>query len=352
MLLQKAAKTAKQNHAKTRQSYRFKNGLGVRYYPVGRYAQIDYADAFELNIPMEIDQLELPVFLQEVLADGRNGDISQSAWENPEIKDMEKSMTDSMVLALSYQILITFFNLQGTRDIWLTFPNTHHSLISYLKNRAFISPILMQYKVAICTCLVKGYGLEDNSKIEKVFEKCGLSRQNAIFYILFTIENREKELTFDTQDVLVLTVKDIEQEIEDFLNETSTYRLCRYHVNQKLLFIVNANRYSKDEMANELLVSTRMAYALIRPFKSKTFSANYARRAMTNTVNRIIHAYTHYDSKIRLVEGADGMSENTHRDISNLDVLSINGDSDLLKTSMLFNEDSMIDYLDRVRAVA
>ena len=210
-------KIGKQKHAKVNQSCRFRNGLGVRYFPVARYALIDYQDVFELNIPLEIDQLELPVFLQEILHDGRRGEVSQSAWENPEIKDMEKTLTGSMSLALSYQILLTFFNLQGTRDIWLTFPNVHHSLLSYLKNRAFISPLLMRYKIAMITCVVKGYGINDVNKIERVFEKCGLSRQNAIFYLLFSIENREHDLKFDTQDVFVLTVEDMEREIDEFL---------------------------------------------------------------------------------------------------------------------------------------
>ena len=338
-------KVCKSRYVKKNQNCTFLNGLSLRYYPVNRQTTVQYKDIFELAIPTEINQLELPNFMLETQHDAQKGHIIQSAWENPEIKDLDKALTGTTLIGLSYHILLNFLNLQGTRDIWLNFPGLHHSLISYMRNRAIITPMLMQYKIAMLSCCVNNYTLHDLAKIERTFERHGLSRQNAIFYILFAIEKRQETIDFDTDDICVLTMPDMEEEITTFLNQTSTFRLCRYHVAKKLLFIVESNRYSKDEMTNELMVATQIAYSIIRPFKSKLYSENYARRSMTNMVNRIIHAYTNYDSKIRIINKGNEY-ENTHISLANLSVSALDATYDPIQNSMLFSEDHMISYLD------
>jgi len=306
----------------------------------------------EIGLPIEAKQLEIVNFLTNTYADAKRGFVQQSAWENPEVK-LDASINSAQKIALGYYVMLSFLcnSETGTRDIWLVFRTIHHSLISYLRNRAISNEILMRYKVALLSCHLSGYTIADISKIERMFEVCGLNRQNYIFYLLLVLDGMTDNLVFDKQEKFVLSVANMEREKKEFISQPSIKKLCLYHAHKKLRFITESNRFSPEDMANELQMATQVAYTTVRPLKSIAYSENYARRSMTNTVNRIIHAYTTYESRKRLVAGVDG-SVNTHFMLtdsitkSEIDVSF----QDNLANSLAFSEDRMIDYLDAYQA--
>lgn len=337
-------------YLKSNSNVNFKGGLAIKYNEYGRYCTISYPGKFELAVSVDAEQIELLSFLDGVIEDAQNGHVLQATWENPNIKGMDVSMTKSTRLAIGYRILLTFLNVETTRDIWLNFPNVHHSFLSYLRNRSLSQLLLMQYKVAILTCHIKGYSLGDTQKIEAAFEQCGLHRHNSIFYVLFLLEQHSNKITFDDQDVFVLTVDNMEFETEEFLNQKSTYKYCLGHAHKSLSFIWKANRGGPQEMANELMTATKVAYTTIRPFKSRAYSENYARRAMTNMVTRIIHAHTKYESNVRIISTQNGY-ESTHVMLTEA-TKDFDPTFSALEKSVGFSEDHMLDYIDSKRVKA
>jgi hypothetical protein len=315
---------------------------------------------YDITVPVDLTQLEVRNFLTMTLKEARKGNLQQNAWENPEV-NLNGKMNEAQNIALAYYIMQSFINSNGfsTRDIWIVpaFRGFHHSMLSYLRNRAITNELLMRYKVALLICFVKGYHLGDLSKIERTFEKCGLSRQNYIFYLLFLLDGTFENIEFDDQEKFILSFNSMENEKIDFIESASISRLCMFHTQKRLRFIVESHNLSPHEMANELKIATQIAYTTVRPLRSRAFSENYARRAMTNMALRIIHAYTHYPDKIRLVKGEHG-SEGTHFSFDTLSGASSNiphdptWDDDCVKSSLSYSEDVMINYLDMKRAQA
>lgn len=327
------------------------SGLSLTYYPKKQFVSMEY-EGYDIGMPISADTLEIVNLLTNELEDARSGSILQSAWENPIIQDLNKSINSTKKIAISYYILLTFLRLGRTRDIWLAFRGIHHSLLSYLRNRAVNTQLLMmRYKVALLSCHLNGYGLRDIAKIQRTFEKCGLHGNNYIFYLLLVLDGLADNLTFDTQDTCVLSVPEMESETKQFIDTPSILRLSMYHTYKKLRFIVESQKISPEDMSRELVMATQVAYTTIRPFKTKEYSENYARRAMTNTVNRIIHAYTTYPSLMRLISTEEG-SVNTHVMITETTSgYDSSYDADIV-ASMRFNEDALIEHLDRYRTRA
>ncbi len=232
-----------------------------------------------------------------------------------------------------------------TRDIWLTFRDIHSTLLSYLRNRAIANQLLLRYKIAILSCHLSGYGLTDLYKIERTFKNCGLDPENYIFYILFLLDGYNHDVEFDDQEHFILSVEEMERETKAFTGTTSITKLCHYQTSMKLQFIVDSQRISNNDMVNELIIATQLAYSTVRPFKTKAYSENYARRTMTNTALRIIQAYTKHKSKIRLISGEHG-SEATHELLTeNTKNIDPSFHSSLAST-LAYSEDDMIAYLD------
>lgn len=305
-----------------------------------------------ISLPIDLHRLEIANLINAIVGDAKNGHIQQAAWENPDIK-LDGKLSKTETIALGYYIMLSFINsgVCGTRDIWLIFRGVHHSLLSYVRNRAISNKLLLQYKVAMLSCHFAGYGIQDIHKIERTFARCGLSKQNYIFYLMFILDKMNNDITIDHNDRFILSVESLEQETNDFIDNPAITKLCMFHTHSKLRFIVNSQKSSPEEMANELRMATQVAYTTVRPLKSKEYSENYARRAMTNMVSRIQHAYTHYEGKIRLVSSKDGF-ENTHIAITgNFDKNTVDPMylDDSIRTSLVFSEDAMLDYIDSKR---
>jgi hypothetical protein len=305
-----------------------------------------------ISLPIDLHRLEVVNLINSTILDAKNGYITQAAWENPNVK-LDGKMSKAESIALGYYIMLSFIDSGtcGTRDIWLVFRGVHHSLLSYVRNRAISNQLLLRYKVALLSCHFAGYGINDIHKIERTFARCGLSKQNYIFYLMMILDQTCENIVMDHNDKFILSVDSLEQETDEFINASDITKLCLFHTHKKLRFIVNSQKSSPQEMANELRMATQVAYTTVRPLKSKEYSENYARRAMTNMVSRIQHAYTHYEGKIRLVAVKDGF-ENTHVLMpSNFskDTLDPLYTDDAVKSSLIFSEDSMIDYLDSKR---
>ncbi len=305
-----------------------------------------------ISLPIDLHRLEIVNLLNATIIDAKNGHIQQAAWENPEIK-LEGKLTKAEMIALGYYIMLSFIDsgVCGTRDIWLVFRGVHHSLLSYVRNRAISNKLLLRYKVALLSCHFAGYGIQDIHKIERTFARCGLSKQNYIFYLMMVLDKMGKDITIDHNDRFILSVENLEHETNEFIDNPAITKLCMYHTHKKLRFIVNSQKSSPEEMANELRMATQVAYTTVRPLKSQEYSENYARRAMTNMVSRIQHAYTHYDGKIRLVSSNEGF-ENTHVELTgnfSKDAVDPLFTDDSVKSSLIFSEDAMIDYLDNKR---
>lgn len=309
---------------------------------------------YDLGIETDLGDIEVVQFIDKTMSDLRNGYAVQSAWENPEIRDIEYNFTSSQKLALGYYIMLSFvMNSEcGTRDVWAVFKGVHNSLISYIRHRAVASHLLLQYKIAILTCKTRGYTVADSYKIQQVFLNCGLDAQNYIFYLIMLLDGMDRKIVFDQQDKFILSVASIAEEASDFIHNKQTTRLCAFHAHTKLAFITQSQRDTPQDMINELLMATNVAYLTSRPLRSRAYSENYARRTMTNMVNRIIHAYTTYEGKVRLRSDTDGY-QNTHMELNDKTfTMNFNPQFDhAIVEAANFNEDRMIAYLDEYRAI-
>lgn len=325
------------------------DGIQLNYFKEG-YSSIT-KEGIEVALPGYVSNLDITVLLDDLTNQLETGTSHIAAWENPEIK-YNRKMYVSEKIAIGYWSILAYLGLKDTRDLWKQFDRHHSTYLSYLKNGVFASMLVGQYKVAFLTCYLQKYDIEHITEIKEVFAQNQLHRDNYIFYILFLMEERYGSLFFDTDDVCILTVADLDQENEEFIS--SIMPLFMYHVTQSLAFIVSSHRLSNLDMVNELSAATSIAYLRARPFHSKAYAQSYAKRALTNMVPRIIYAYTHYDSKKRMVTDGDGYT-NTHLGLTALTAqsgfnvtASSTVDSDQLNNSLFFGEDRMHDYLDEI----
>lgn len=303
-----------------------------------------------VTVPMEFQSLEIVSALSSILDDARSGHLPQNVWENPEVKDLDKKISPTQRIVLSYYILLSFLGKCETRDIWQVFKGqVHHSLLSYLRNRIITRKMAMQYKVAILSCHLERYTIMDLKKIERTFINCGLAPENYIFYFLLYLDGLN-DFTFDKQVSFILSPEEMDQETQRFIETTSIKKLCLHHAHKSLSFICNSHKMSQEDLASELAIATQTSYTIIRPFKTKAYSENYARRTMTNTVSRILHAYTKYESKIRMVKTGDGGFENTHITLND-QTKNIDTTFDQLSHTLGYSEDRMIEYLDAQRSL-
>lgn len=339
------------------------SGLALSYESRGQNLTITLK-GYDIAVPLNIERLELPLLLKQLRDEACMGEVKLNAWDNPEIRDLDKKISKTQRIALSYYIAMSFITNSevGTRDIWLVFRNLHHSLISYLRHRSIATPLLAKYKVAILSCHVAGYSLGDITKIEDTFEACGLSRQNYIFYLLMLLDGMSSKIIFDMQEKFILSVDEFERETKEFIDRKDTQKLCTYHVMRSLPFVLKSHKMAPSDLSNELIIATQTAYSIARPLRSKEYAENHARRAMTNMTQRIIQAYTTHESKIRLVEGNEN-SIATHVSLDayaagfftvnfNTDNFDPDTSADLYMTTLAYSEDSMIAYLDTKRGVA
>lgn len=310
------------------------------------------SESYNLVVPIDLPSLEIVTFINQTIADAKKGYIQQAAWENPDIK-LDGSLSRAEQIAFGYYIMLSFLNNSqcGTRDIWLVLRNVHHSLLSYVRHRAVAHKLLLRYKVAILSCYISDYGVMDIPKIERTFAKCGLSKQNYIFYLLMLFDRSLEDLKFDKQERFALSVETLEAETKKFIEHPQISKLCWYHTHKKLRFIVTSNKMNYNEMVNELQCATQVAYTTVRPLKTKEYSENYARRAMTNMVTRIIHAYTTYEEKKRLVADGDSFQNTViqlEQDGASLRSHEPSFDHDFA-ACLHFNEDYLIDRIDQGR---
>ncbi|QIG74868.1 hypothetical protein [Rhizobium phage RHph_N46] len=344
--------------AKTRTVTFSNSGLALSYDNRGHNLTITLK-GYDIAVPLDIDRLELPMLLKQLRDEARLGEVKLAAWENPDIRDLDKKISKAQRIALSYYIAMSYItnNEVGTRDIWVVFRDLHHSLISYLRHRSVATELLSRYKVAILSCHVKGYSIGDIPAIEDVFEACGLSRQNYIFYLLMMLDGMSSKIVFDMQDKFILSVDEFERETTEFIERKDTQKLCMYHVQRSLAFVVKSHKLSPSDLAHELSIATQTAYNIARPLRSKEYAENHARRAMTNMVNRIIQSYTKHASKVRLVEGAE-RSIATHVSLDATfgawwdgSTFDPETSADVFLNTLAFSEDRMLAHIDSTRGV-
>lgn len=329
------------------------SGLNLAYSTRETTLSINIRDT-HVAVPIEHKSLEMVSAISAILDDARSGYLPQNAWENPEVKDLDKRISATQLITLAYYIQLSFLGKCQTRDIWQVFKGQiHHSLISYIRNRIISKDLAMRYKIAVLSCYLSGYSLLDIDKIERTFRNCGLNPDNYIFYFILILDGLNN-FQFDSQESFILSPESMDVETKKFIDTTSIKRLCNYHTHKSLSFILKSHRMASDDLASELAIATQTAYTIVRPFKSKAYSENYARRAMTNTVSRILHAYTKYESKIRMVQREDGVFENTHIVLDDSSAQNIDSSFEThsaMASTLGFSEDRMIDYLDARRSI-
>ena len=301
----------------------------------------------EVAAPCSINNLDLVSFMKESVNDLLTGDMKISAWENPDVA-LPSKIYDSEYIALSYWILLSYVNLKDTRDLWKKFTRQKSTFLTYIKNNLFASQLINQYKIALLTCYLHKFDLSDLDKIKQVFVRNNLHENNYIYYVLFIMEERYGSFTFDNSDVCVLTGEDLDREAQDVIKENMP--LFMWHTRSSLSFIVSSHRMNQFEMINELATATQIAYNRVRPFKSKAYAESYAKRALTNTVNRIIYAYTHYDSLKRLISTDDGYVNQQLELTSNATAKDVHPEAcDIYQSlsSLSYSEDALLDRIDR-----
>lgn len=293
--------------------------------------------------PIDMRRLEICEYLSTAYEEVQTGNMVLCAWTNPDVPAKPTPVTKCELFSLSYLTLLFYLKLRTTREMWGLLPSLPQKLTSYLRERAFFYRMHVPYKVAILTCLHHGYTHTHEREVRRVFTDCGLHGDNAVFYYLFLDGEEYRDL--ELHEPLLLNIKALDRECERFAENPQTIRLCHNHTYRKLAFIAKSNSISIDGLSTELLMNTIASYRLCRPMLSEEYSQNYARRSMTNTVQRIIYSYTHHPDKINMWKTDSGFSLR----YSTLDDYTSNFDptDDTIRGSILFSENDMIEYLDR-----
>jgi len=295
--------------------------------------------------------LEIFKFLSDAHTDAVEGTLTGPLWMNPNVEVKRRGVKPTELFALSYFLLKKFLGLCDTRNLWAILPSVPKSMTSYLKDRASFTKLVIPYKVAMISCWERDYTIGDLGAIEQTFVDCGLSKDNSIFYVLAVMAGDMEDFALQHDEPYVLTVSALNKEVDEFSNKS--FKLCYYQVHKKLRFIASSHRLDFSDLATELLSNTIVAYRLARPMRSRLHSENYARRALTNTVMRIIHAATTYDHLNQLWQGDDGSFVSRNLSLSS-NFESTFGEagcihSESLQSSVGFNEDVMLERLEQSR---
>lgn len=298
-------------------------------------------------IPISLDELELYSSLHRSYVEVQTGDLRIPAWGNPSVT--YGKMTRTQMLVASYLCLMTFMQIRETRDLWVSLPNVPNTQLSYMKERAQSDDFLLPYKVAMLRCLYARYKYHDIDRIKDEFSAVGLHPSNYVYYLLFILSKDYRLLKIDNSQPFILDYQSLLNESADFSSRKDTQKLCYFRTHKQLSFIVGSHNLDPHDLATELLMNTLVAYRIARPMNSIAYSENYARRAMTNVANRIIYAHTHYLSLKNIEQDSDGTFVRRFRSMTDVEetpsaeVLDI----DAFRNSVLFNEDVMLEKLDR-----
>lgn len=311
------------------------NNKGVEVVRISSKGETNY-------YPIRLNDLSMFNRLRSFHQETKTGNLVLNAWTNPNVA--YAPINRSEMFTLSYLCVLYYLRLCDTRDMWRTFPHIPVKLLSYIRERAFFFENHLNYKIAILTCLHKGFDYRDVSKIMNVFRQCGLNENDYIYYLILLESEEYKNLEIDSD--LLLNIRVIEQEIENFAEQPQTIRLCQFHANTKLSFIAKGSNLAIEELAMELRMNTIASYRLCRPMMSAEYSENFARRAMTNTRDRIIFSYTKHKGKINMWR-----SENEKGFVlryTRLDDLTNNFDpTDInVMNSVGFTEDQMLENIE------
>jgi hypothetical protein len=298
--------------------------------------------------PTSLDDIELYSNLKAHLLEVSSGELKLSPWSNPLVSYQPLNQTNSLLFC--YFTLLGFLRLSSARDMWASIP-IKSKLSSYLKDRLHYSCDIMAYKVAILKCLHKCLGTDDIVHIQDVFEECGLSRSNYVLYVFFLCSGDYMKLKMDTK--FSLNLRSLREEADNFINAPQIARLTNFQARSKLSFVVKSSQHDFNDFATELTMQTLIAYRLARPVASIPYSENYARRCLTNAATRIIFAHTHYPSHQSMWQTESGGFVIRDADISTVDMkpssVTYDPNYSAYDTTMLFNEDAMIEFLDSKR---
>lgn len=223
--------------------------------------------------------------------------------ENLDIK--VNALDDFEIIRLIYQAYLYTLRLSNTKTM-RRMSNLPKDLITGLKDNLFMSRDILRYKIATMRCVSEGLEPRQVKQIERHFKACGLNADDTIFYHMLYHNNQIHEfsqLMDQSEDNrFVLMVDTIPYELDHNDKARKVWmKQSSYYAYRKLAFIAFGNRFTPEDLQQDLLQRATQAYYWVRPFYSIEHAINYGKAAMHGHMNCLIDFYND-ESRRRITE--------------------------------------------------
>lgn len=204
-----------------------------------------------------------------------------------------------------------------------------------IRDEVFASRHMLSYKLATITCMMNNLRPAKHLiKIRDIFRSFGLSKDDALLYILMFHNGDAADLVASlvkVEEGCALHLDGLKNELT--IAEQKILRSAAIsNAYKKLRFVYEGNRLTIEDMVGELLTRAVQAYYWVRPFYNKRHALNYAVSSMQKQALNIIRHYTD-PRRARIVQDGDGYT-------------NVIMDFGALVPSDGFSEDAMHLYID------
>lgn len=238
---------------------------------------------------------------------------------------------------LSYLYILRLANTKMIRRL----TDVHKDVVTATKEAVFDSPELVNLKIATLRCVAQRLTPADHQRIVDNFVRCELKPEDAILFHLLYHNNDIPDFIANIKAMedprFVATPEALRAEMNDPKTLASMEKTASVMAWRRVRFIADGNRIHPSAYASDLLLKGMQSYYWVRPWFSKAYALNYAKRAINNQALVLIEECKKDEMKQRTVATKDGY-ENITRSYE--DGVDYGGD-------VFAQENAMIAYLDR-----